>query len=236
MIDDLLTLAIATSGGQRLWNTLRGLRVDISLGGPIWAMKGWPPDKTFDQILTVDTQSEHIVFAPFTRPDQQMVFDAATDSVTMQTLDGETVEKLAPARKLQGNASQQRLGRNTSRLFPRLRKLELLHHPVAVHLPRSDGPRNRAMARGSPDLAAPAGPFPASDRHPQPRSGVLLRRRRAAAPDGLNRRDQRQHPRRPPHGPLPELRWAGGHPPAGVSPQSRQHREPQSAIYHARHP
>ena len=103
MIDDLLTLAIATSGGQRLWNTLRGLRVDISIGGPIWAMKGWPPDKTFDQILTVDTQSQHIVFTPFTRPDQQMVFDAATDSVTMQTLDGETVdEKLAPRASFKG--------------------------------------------------------------------------------------------------------------------------------------
>jgi len=45
MTDDLLTLAIATTGGQRLWNTLRGLRVDPSIGGPIWAMKGRPPDR-----------------------------------------------------------------------------------------------------------------------------------------------------------------------------------------------
>jgi hypothetical protein len=43
MTDDLLTLAIATTGGQRLWKTLRGLRVDISIGGPIWAMKGGLP-------------------------------------------------------------------------------------------------------------------------------------------------------------------------------------------------
>jgi len=41
---------------------------------------------------------EHIVFSPFTRPGQQMVFDAATDSVTMLTLDGELVETLAPPR------------------------------------------------------------------------------------------------------------------------------------------
>jgi hypothetical protein len=38
------------------------------------------------------------VFTPFTRPDQQMVFEAATDSVTMQTVGGEPVETLAPAR------------------------------------------------------------------------------------------------------------------------------------------
>ena len=98
MSDELLDLAIATAGGQDLWNTLRGLKIDISIGGPIWAMKGWPPEKTFDQILTLDTVREHIVFSPFTRPDQRMVFDAATDSVTMQTLDGEPIETLAPAR------------------------------------------------------------------------------------------------------------------------------------------
>jgi hypothetical protein len=98
MADDLITLAIATTGKQQLWNSLRGLRVDISIGGPIWAMKGWPPNKTFNQILTVDTQNEHIVFTPFTRPDQQMIFDAATDTVTMATLDVQSVEKLSPAR------------------------------------------------------------------------------------------------------------------------------------------
>ncbi len=98
MSDELLDLAIATAGGQELWNTLRGLKIDISIGGPIWAMKSWPPEKTFDQTLTLDTVREHIVFSPFTRPDQRMVFDAATDSVTMQTLDGEPIETLAPAR------------------------------------------------------------------------------------------------------------------------------------------
>ena len=98
MSGDLLDLAIAATGGRTLWQALCGLKIDISIGGPIWAMKGWPKDKTFDQILTVDTTTEHIVFTPFTRPDQRMVFDATTDSVAMQTLDGEPVEKLEPAR------------------------------------------------------------------------------------------------------------------------------------------
>jgi hypothetical protein len=98
MSGDLLDLAIAATGGHDLWNSLHALKIDISIGGPIWAMKGWPPDKTFDQILTLDTINEHIVFTPFTRPDQQMVFDAAGDSVTMKTLDGQPVDKLEPAR------------------------------------------------------------------------------------------------------------------------------------------
>jgi hypothetical protein len=98
MTDDLLDSAITTTGGWELWNTLRGLRIDISIGGPIWAMKGWPRDKTFDQILTVDTVNEHIVFSPFTRPDQRMVFDGRSDSLTMETLEGQPVETLALAR------------------------------------------------------------------------------------------------------------------------------------------
>jgi hypothetical protein len=98
MTDDLLEQAITTIGGRELWKPLHGLRIDISIGGPIWAMKGWPPEKTFDQIITLDATAEHIVFTPFTRPDQRMVFDAVADSVAMQTIDGQLIEKLEPAR------------------------------------------------------------------------------------------------------------------------------------------
>ncbi|MFF2144867.1 hypothetical protein [Kitasatospora sp. NPDC058190] len=98
MTGELLDLAIATAGGRELWNTVRGLKVDLSIGGPIWASKGWPTGRTFDQVITLDAGREHIVFSPFTRPDRRMVFDAAADRVTLQTLDGEPVETLDPAR------------------------------------------------------------------------------------------------------------------------------------------
>jgi hypothetical protein len=98
MNDDLLEFAVAATGGHQLWNSLYQLKIDITIGGPIWALKGWPPEQTFHQILTVDTRREHIVFTPFTRPDRRMVFDAATDTVTMGTLDGEPAETLHPAR------------------------------------------------------------------------------------------------------------------------------------------
>ncbi len=98
MSDDLLDAAVAMTGGQRLWDTLAGLRIDISIGGPIWALKGWPTGATFDQIITMDTVRQRILFSPFTRPDREMVFDATTDTVKMQTLDGNTFESLSPAR------------------------------------------------------------------------------------------------------------------------------------------
>jgi hypothetical protein len=81
-----------------LWRRVRRLRVDIAIAGPIWARKGWPEDQVFDQILTVDTRRQHIVFTPFTRADRYMVFDAATDAVTMHTPDGDVVSTLVPAR------------------------------------------------------------------------------------------------------------------------------------------
>ncbi|MCU7826606.1 hypothetical protein [Kitasatospora sp. DSM 101779] len=98
MSAELLDLAISTAGGKELWETVRGLKVDISIDGPVWGMKGWPQGTTFHQIVTLDTVREHILFTPFTRPDRQMVFDAASDSVVVQTLDGEPVQTLAPAR------------------------------------------------------------------------------------------------------------------------------------------
>jgi hypothetical protein len=96
--DDLLSTAIEAAGGQKLWNTLGGLTVDLSVGGPIWAMKGWPAGATFDQTVTLDTVDERIEFSPFTRPDWRMTFDATADTVALQTLDGHAVDTLTPAR------------------------------------------------------------------------------------------------------------------------------------------
>jgi hypothetical protein len=50
--DDFVATAIDAVGLQKLWNTLRGLTVDMSIGGPLWATKGWPPGAAFDQTLT----------------------------------------------------------------------------------------------------------------------------------------------------------------------------------------
>jgi hypothetical protein len=45
--DDLIATAIEAAGGHT-----RGLTVDLSVGGPVWATKGWPPGAAFDQTLT----------------------------------------------------------------------------------------------------------------------------------------------------------------------------------------
>jgi hypothetical protein len=98
MPDDLTEAVIARSGGRELWKALRGLRIDISIGGPVWAVKGWPVGTIFHQIVTMDTVSQRIEFTPFIRNDRRMVFDAAADSVTLQTVDGLPMETLASPR------------------------------------------------------------------------------------------------------------------------------------------
>jgi hypothetical protein len=44
--DALLSTVIEAAGGQTLWNTPRGLTVDLSIGGPTWAMTAWPAGAT----------------------------------------------------------------------------------------------------------------------------------------------------------------------------------------------
>jgi hypothetical protein len=81
--DDLLSTVIEAAGGQKLWDTLRGLTVDLSVGGPISAMKRWPAGATFDQTVELDTVGDQIEFAPFTRPDWRMAFEEDTDTVVV---------------------------------------------------------------------------------------------------------------------------------------------------------
>jgi hypothetical protein len=197
MSEDLLDLAVATTGGQRLWDTLAGLRIDISIGGPIWALKGWPTGTTFDQILTVDTVSQRILFSPFTRPDREMVFDATTDTVRMQTLDGNTVESLSPPEQASRNAAQQRLGRATSDAS----WLRLNYFTTPFCSPPRYTPAKSNPAGGGQTWRRLAVHF----RHPyypQPRSSVHFPR--AATAHGLRRRS-RQRLGGPVHEPSQEL-------------------------------
>lgn len=99
MSGDLPDLAIATAGGRDLWSTVHALRVDLTIGGPIWGAKGWPVGSSFHQTVTVDTRRQHVTFAPFTRPDRHLSFDGTNDTVTVHADDGRLVNTLSPARR-----------------------------------------------------------------------------------------------------------------------------------------
>jgi hypothetical protein len=58
--DDLVVTSIEAVGGQKLWNTLRGLTVDLSVGGPMWATKGWPPRGASEQTVTAYSDKDTV--------------------------------------------------------------------------------------------------------------------------------------------------------------------------------
>jgi hypothetical protein len=140
--DDLAATAIEAAGGQKLWNTLRGLTVDLSVGGPIWAMKGWPAGATVDQTVTLDTADERIEFSPFTPA--RLADDVRCRHRHRGTKDTRRTPRWQPrsgAGLVQRPPAINVLERPTSWVLPGLRQLELLRHPLSVHLTR--GSRDR---------------------------------------------------------------------------------------------
>ncbi|OPX05343.1 hypothetical protein B1790_32625 [Mycobacterium sp. AT1] len=86
------------AGGAALWSRIGQLRAHLTIGGPIWASKGWPAGQTFDQMVTLDPKAQRIRFSPFTLPDRWMEFDAVADTVTLQPFDGSPAEVLSSPR------------------------------------------------------------------------------------------------------------------------------------------
>lgn len=94
---DLVSEVIAASGGADLWAGLDGLSVEISIGGPLWPVKGWPGGVLTER-LEIDTRSQTAAFSPFARPDRRVVYRGESDSVTVTDEDGTVVQELTSAR------------------------------------------------------------------------------------------------------------------------------------------
>jgi hypothetical protein len=91
-MDDLLSRVLDSHGGLDRWAGARTITAHLSIGGPIWAAKGWA-GALADQTLTVDTRRERSVFTPFTAPDLRSVFEVGPERVTIETTDGEVVQQ-----------------------------------------------------------------------------------------------------------------------------------------------
>ncbi|MYV45181.1 hypothetical protein [Streptomyces sp. SID2888] len=73
-MNTLLKQVVDASGGQDLWSRTPTLTAEVSVGGPVWAPKGWA-GALRDLTVTVDTRRQHTVIAPFTAPGLSMEFD-----------------------------------------------------------------------------------------------------------------------------------------------------------------
>ncbi len=91
-MDELLTLVLDAHGGLDRWSGVSALTAHLSLGGPFWGAKGWP-DVLIEETLDMDAHREHLVYTPFTAPGRRSVFDVDPERVTIQTTDGEVIER-----------------------------------------------------------------------------------------------------------------------------------------------
>lgn len=64
-MDALLAEVIDRHDGLERWSSMS--TATMSIGGPIWAVKGWP-DALTTETVEIDTRTERSVFTPFTEP------------------------------------------------------------------------------------------------------------------------------------------------------------------------
>ncbi len=58
-MNDLLELALASHGGIARWNQINTIKVNASITGGIWYVKG-KPDALKDVVITLDTHRQHL--------------------------------------------------------------------------------------------------------------------------------------------------------------------------------
>ncbi|MFF3566019.1 hypothetical protein ACFYXS_38935 [Streptomyces sp. NPDC002574] len=107
-MDALLNRVLDAAGGRGRWARIRSLRADLSVGGSVWAAKGWP-DGLPGMTVTADTRRQHIVITPLTATGLSAEFDNATATaldgtgagpqrVVLRDTSGRVVEELIDPR------------------------------------------------------------------------------------------------------------------------------------------
>ncbi len=96
-MDALLSEVLEKHGGLARWREFKSLSAHVSIGGPLWKVKGWEGALT-DVSVTIDTRVERTTFEPFTDPNLRAIFEVNPERVTIETSDGELVQDLRDAR------------------------------------------------------------------------------------------------------------------------------------------
>jgi hypothetical protein len=98
MTEPLLEKVLDAHGGLGLWSGLTKITAHLSIGGPIWAVKGWA-SALVKETLEIETKTERSVLSPFTKADLRSVFEVGPERVTIESADGEVVERRVDARR-----------------------------------------------------------------------------------------------------------------------------------------
>jgi len=87
---NLLDTAIEAHGGWDRWQQLRRLSAQVSIGGAMWHLKGWP-DVFADVHVSIDPHRQHTEYTPFLHDGQHALFEP--DRVAIIADDGKVLEE-----------------------------------------------------------------------------------------------------------------------------------------------
>jgi len=96
-VNQLLDTVLQAHGDLDLWSGIDKITARVSIGGPIWAAKGWA-DALAKETVEIDTKTERSVFAPFTEPHLRSTFEVGPERVTLESATGVVVEQRLDAR------------------------------------------------------------------------------------------------------------------------------------------
>jgi hypothetical protein len=87
-MNELLLLALKAHGGLERWNKVKSIKIQASITGAIWYVKG-KPDCLKNIVMTADTKTERVV-TEFPGQDKRSIFEP--NRVVMEKLDGTLIE------------------------------------------------------------------------------------------------------------------------------------------------
>src|SRR5690242_10769224 len=92
MSSELLDRVLDAHGGLANWDHVDSVTAEIAVGGPFWALRGWP-DLVPTMTLSMDAHHEYITTTPFPGPDRYSVFEVDPERLAIQSTNGNVVEE-----------------------------------------------------------------------------------------------------------------------------------------------
>jgi hypothetical protein len=87
-MNELLTLALRAHGGLKRWNKVKSIKIEASITGAIWHLKG-KPDYLKNIVMTADVKTERVV-TEFPGQDKSSIFEP--NRIVIEKLDGTFIE------------------------------------------------------------------------------------------------------------------------------------------------
>lgn len=87
-MNELLNLALEAHGSLDRWNKVKAVKVDASIAGAIWYVKG-KPDFLKNIVLTVETRTERVT-VDFPGQDKRAIFEP--NRIVIETMNGMLIE------------------------------------------------------------------------------------------------------------------------------------------------